>query len=192
MPTIEQQVIARRRSKAQGTAKRLAFQTLRYQVHQRLLKKQNKTSHTSSVARTEGKANTFVVNWKLSQRVDFTAFHEFLDRYNRKDWFEFRQQQFDKFFRSQIVLLGFHDDRLICYAGKSAQNVLQNLLVHPDYRGCGIGQVAIELIGPWMVRSMSNQSQGDPEGFYAKAAFRSTGVRVGRKKNMLLMIKDQA
>lgn len=56
---------------------------------------------------------------------------------------------------------------VILYNGST----LQNLYIHPEHKGQGVGRAVLEFFDPEVVRSKSNMSMGDPAGFYEKAGY---------------------
>lgn len=52
---------------------------------------------------------------------------------------------------------------------------LVNVLVHPAYRGLGIGQALVRHSGATEVRAKLDMSTGDPRPFYRGLGFRSVG-----------------
>ena len=191
MPTIKQQLVAWPRHHAKLTAKGLALAALRYQVHQRLLEKQYHTSHVSRLACGVSPSKQIRLTWQLGSLRDFEALRTFVDTYLRRDWFERAQALAAKLRRNRVPLLGFDGPMLVCWALMSAEGVLQNLLVHPDYRGLGIGAAALELLDAQIIRSKSDQSTGDPEEFYRRAGYHDSGLIAGRKKNIRIMIRPE-
>lgn len=188
MPEIEKQNVAGRGGKAKLTPKRLALLALKHQLEQRLLKKQHESFHTKSIGGPEDGVKEISIRWQVANIDNLQQLRSFIDKHLRKDWFERERVIRDKLL-SNIILLGWHESVLICWASKGPNEVLQNLLVHPDYRGFGIGQQAMDFIGAYIIRSKSDQSTGDPEAFYNKNGFESTGIITGRKKNINLMVK---
>lgn len=61
---------------------------------------------------------------------------------------------------------------IICWAVLEPDSTLIHLLVAEPYRGRGIGQKVMKLLSPKVVRSKSNQSTGNPIGFYEKLGYR--------------------
>lgn len=57
---------------------------------------------------------------------------------------------------------------------------LVNALVHPAYRGLGIGRVLVHHSGATEVRAKLDMHAGDPRPFYESLGFRGDGRRVGR------------
>lgn len=62
---------------------------------------------------------------------------------------------------------------------------LVNALVHPAYRGLGIGRALIEATGATEVRAKIDMSTGDPRGFYESLGFRA--VERNARGNIELM-----
>lgn len=189
MAKIKQQTFSGVRRKAKLTPKRLALAALQHQLDQRLLEKQRVSFHQHSIGHSDTGNKEISLSWTVAKIEQFQEVKRFLDVHLRKDWFEREQVIRDKLTHN-ICLVGYHDGSMVCWASKGPNEVLQNLMVHPDYRGFGIGQQAMEFIGASIIRSKSDQSTGDPEAFYQKNGFASTGVVTGRKKNINLMVKS--
>ena len=189
MAAIKKQLIARRRPKPKLSAKRLAFLALQDQLEQRILQEQYKSAHRlHRRADQSDHGEAISIRWARGRGEDLLALREFVDRHLRADWFEREAVLRDKLIRGHISLLGFHGEILVAWACKSLQDVLQNLLIHPAYRGAGIGQRAVALMAPQIIRSKSDQSTGDPESFYRRSGFIPSGKIAGRKRNINIMI----
>ena len=68
---------------------------------------------------------------------------------------------------------------------------LIHLLVHPDCRGHGIGKEILKKLNPQVIRSKSDQSTGDPTGFYLRNGYEITREeKVGRKENISIVLMD--
>ncbi len=66
---------------------------------------------------------------------------------------------------------------------------LVNALVHPAYRGLGIGRALVEATGASEVRAKIDMSTGDPRGFYRSLGFE--GVERNEKGNIELMRRSR-
>lgn len=121
---------------------------------------------------------------------DLAPLSFFFDTALRKDYFVRRGQL-------QEILSGPHhsvyvaeiDAVLVGVAITTAGTRLINALVHPAYRGLGIGRALVEGSGAKQVRAKIDMSTGDPRGFYAELGFRETGER-NEKGNIELMVRD--
>ncbi len=107
---------------------------------------------------------------------DFEPLSFFFDTALRKDYFMRRGQLKD-------ILNGSHhqmyvaeiDAVLVGVAITTRHCRLVNALVHPAYRGLGIGRALIEVSGTTEVRVKRDMSTGDPIDFYRSLGFESTG-----------------
>lgn len=107
---------------------------------------------------------------------DFEPLSFFFDTALRKDYFVRRGQLKD-------ILSGPHhqvyvaeiDAVLVGVAITTRNCRLVNALVHPAYRGLGIGRALIEVSGATEVRVKRDMSTGDPIDFYRSLGFNSTG-----------------
>lgn len=75
-------------------------------------------------------------------------------------------------YKTVIVLDGAE---IICWAVLAEGFILIHLLVAEPYRGRGIGRSVVKFLFPRIVRSESNQSTGNPIGFYEKLGYRLLG-----------------
>lgn len=111
-------------------------------------------------------------------RGDLTPLEFFFDALLRRDYFLRRGQ-----LREMIggahhrVWVAEIDSVLVGAAVVSAGCRLVNALVHPAYRGLGIGRALVEATGAQEVRAKLDMSDGDPRGFYESLGFESTGER---------------
>jgi GNAT superfamily N-acetyltransferase len=111
----------------------------------------------------------------------------FFDTALRKDYFLRRGQL-------QEMLAGPHHEVyaaeiervLVGVAVTTRGTRLVNVLVHPAYRGLGIGRALLEASGATEVRVKLDMSTGDPRPFYAGLGFRSAGTAEG-KHNIVWM-----
>lgn len=69
---------------------------------------------------------------------------------------------------------------------------LINVLVHPSYRGLGIGAELVQRTGAREVRAKLDMSSGDPRGFYERLGFRATGEKNGKGNIELLRKRGRA
>jgi ribosomal protein S18 acetylase RimI-like enzyme len=118
---------------------------------------------------------------------DLVPLSFFFDTVLRKDYFLRRGQladilngQYHRAFVAEIdgVLVGI----VIITRGVR----LINALVHPAYRGLGIGQALVRSSGATEVRAKIDVSSGDPRGFYKSLGFVHTN-EFNNKRNIELM-----
>jgi len=119
---------------------------------------------------------------------DQYAISKYLDKYLRKDWFETKEHLYN-FLRKETCHVAFDGDKLIGFSVTQRNGIMVRLLIIPDYRGCGIGAMMLKESNPQIIRSKTDQSTGDPSAFYRKHGFTERGPKVGRKKNVQLMVK---
>lgn len=89
------------------------------------------------------------------------------------------------------VYLAFEDCSLVGWAAKGKNDTLFYLLVAGNRRGQGIGRDLLKLLDPEFVRSKSDQSTGDPLGFYLKMNFEILSPNQGRKRNIDILKKKR-
>ena len=145
-------------------------------------------------AKANGKANAARHPADLTIRPavpgDFEPLSFFFDTALRKDYFIRRGQLKD-------ILDGRHhqmyvaeiDAILVGVAITTRHCRLVNALVHPGYRGLGIGRALIEVSGTTEVRVKRDMSSGDPIDFYRSLGFESTG-EVNAKGNIEVVKKN--
>ncbi len=86
------------------------------------------------------------------------------------------------------VWIVFDDQKLIGFAFVfKSTNSLNNLYVHPKYRGKQIGTNLIQFLKPKIVRSKVDQTTGDPSGFYKKIGYEIVAERQGKKRNLTIL-----
>jgi ribosomal protein S18 acetylase RimI-like enzyme len=105
----------------------------------------------------------------------------FFDAVLRKDYFLRRGQLADMLASPyHQVLVAEIDGILVGVAVTTRGTRLVNALVHPAYRGLGIGRALIQQSGATEVRAKTDMSSGDPRGFYAALGFRPVGRAEGK------------
>jgi N-acetylglutamate synthase-like GNAT family acetyltransferase len=122
--------------------------------------------------------------------VDLNRIRKYLDIYLRKDWFDTPKRLYS-FIDQDFCWIAEEEGKIIGFAVMTNKGVMIRLLIHPFYRGKGIGQQMMKKIRPPIIRSKTDQSTGDPTGFYEKLGYKKIGSKVGRKKNIQLMIKTE-
>jgi len=105
----------------------------------------------------------------------------FFDTVLRRDYF-LRRGQLTDMLRSPYhqVYVAEIDRVLVGVAITTRGTRLVNALVHPAYRGLGIGRALVGYSGATEVRAKRDLSSGDPRGFYAALGFESTGQTNGK------------
>jgi len=114
-------------------------------------------------------------------RSDLVPLSFFFDTALRRDYF-LRRGQLEELIRGphHQVYVAEIDDVLVGAAITTRGSRLVNALVHPAYRGLGIGRALVERTGATEVRAKLDMSTGDPRGFYRALGFVSTGRRNGK------------
>jgi len=118
---------------------------------------------------------------------DLTPLSFFFDTMLRDDYF-MRRGQLEELLsgKHHQVYVAEIDAVLVGIAVTTKRTRLVNVLVHPSYRGIGIGQALVERTGATEVRAKLDMSTGDPRAFYRRLGFRSTKQR-NDKGNIELM-----
>ncbi|MBK9127879.1 MAG: GNAT family N-acetyltransferase [Phycisphaerales bacterium] len=111
----------------------------------------------------------------------------FFDTVLRRDYFV-RRGQLGELLRSAYhqVWVAEIDCILVGVAITTRSTRLVNAIVHPAYRGLGIGQALVNASGASEVRAKLDMSSGDPRGFYERLGFKATG-ETNEKGNIELM-----
>jgi len=112
---------------------------------------------------------------------DLVPLRFFFDAMLRRDYF-LRTGQLEEMIRGphHRVLVAEIDTVLVGVAVLTAGSRLVNALVHPAYRGLGIGSELIRRSGATQVRVKTDMSAGDPSAFYQSLGFVPTGRRNAR------------
>ena len=113
---------------------------------------------------------------RLASSSDLVPLTFFFDAILRNDYFIRRGQLAD-------ILNGKHhhvyvaelDAILVGVAVTTRGSQLVNVLVHPAYRGLGIGRALVHSSGAVSVRAKLDMSTGDPREFYSSLGFEPTG-----------------
>lgn len=118
---------------------------------------------------------------------DLVPLSFFFDAVLRRDYF-MRRGQLEEIIRSRRhrVYVAEIDAVLVGAAITTRGARLINALVHPAYRGLGIGRELIRCSEATEVRAKLDMSSGDPRGFYRSLGFASTGTR-NRKGNIEIL-----
>lgn len=105
----------------------------------------------------------------------------FFDTVLRKDYFLRRGQLTDMLDSPyHQVWVAEIDAILVGVAITTCGTRLVNALVHPAYRGMGIGRALVYHTGATEVRAKLDLSTGDPRPFYEALGFQTTGKRNGK------------
>jgi ribosomal protein S18 acetylase RimI-like enzyme len=120
---------------------------------------------------------------------DFEPLSFFFDTALRRDYF-IRRGQLKEILdgRHHQMFVAEIESVLVGVAITTCGSRLVNALVHPGYRGLGIGRALVESSGATEVRAKLDMSTGDPAGFYRSLGFERTG-QVNGKGNIELMRK---
>lgn len=124
------------------------------------------------------KAPTFPSSLAIRRALpgDVEPLRFFFDALLRDDYF-LRRGQLDDMLRSPYhqVYVAEIDAVLVGVAITTRGTRLINALVHPAYRGLGIGRALVEHTGAHEVRAKLDNAAGDPRPFYAALGFHDTG-----------------
>ncbi len=121
--------------------------------------------------------NTFGTTHPVTLRpaalTDREPLQFFFDTALRKDYF-MRRGQLEDMLRGphHQVFVAEIDTVLVGVAITTRGTRLVNALIHPAYRGLGIGQALIGYTGATEVRVKLDMSTGDPRSFYAALGFK--------------------
>lgn len=126
---------------------------------------------------------------RAAQPADVETLQFFFDTALRRDYFIRRGQLADLVSdRYHNVYVAELDNVLVGVAVATRGQRLVNALVHPAYRGLGIGRALVDSSRVTEVRAKLDMSTGDPRPFYQRLGFKSTGAR-NKKGNVELMKK---
>lgn len=124
-------------------------------------------------------------------RSDRAGIGFFFDAVLRNDYFlrrgQLKEMLDGRFHQVWIVEI---DRVLVGIAVTTRGTRLVNALVHPGYRGLGIGRALVEASGATEVRAKIDMKSGDPRPFYEALGFRGTGRRNG-KGNIEVMRREK-
>lgn len=108
--------------------------------------------------------------------------------------------QHQKYILRYATLLVFDGDVLVGWAVVEPSDTLIHMLVAGNYRRKGIGRRMVQILRPKRVRSKSDQSSGNPIGFYKKLGYRVVNrvqsrsrldidsIRPSRKSNIDVLV----
>lgn len=107
---------------------------------------------------------------------DLVPLRFFCDTALRKDYFVRRGHLAEMIGGTRHrVFIAEIDGVLVGLAVVTRPGRLVNALVHPAYRGLGLGRALVEAAGPREVRVKTDMSSGDPRPFYRRLGFRFSG-----------------
>lgn len=122
-------------------------------------------------------------------RTDHEPLTFFFDTVLRHDYFLRRGQLEDMLEGTHhAVYVAEVDHVLVGVAISTAGCRLVNVLVHPAYRGLGVGSALIAATGATQVRAKLDMTAGDPRPFYEQLGFERTG-QFNEKGNIELMLR---
>ena len=124
-------------------------------------------------------------------RSDLVPLNFFFDTVLRRDYF-IRRGQLEDLVEGKYhqVYVAEIDAVLVGVAITTRGSRLVNALVHPAYRGLGIGKELVAGCGAREVRAKLDMSTGDPRGFYGRLGFVPTGSRNGKGNIEVLRLPD--
>lgn len=123
---------------------------------------------------------------------DATPLTFFFDTILRRDYFMKRGQLTDMLANTRhTIYVAELDSVLVGIAIRTSGTRLVNVLVHPAYRGLGIGGALVNASGASEVRAKLDMSTGDPTSFYLDLGFIRTG-QLNAKGNIELLRKPAA
>lgn len=139
--------------------------------------------------RAGGDCAAVALTLRRATQCDLAPLEFFFDTALRRDYFV-RRGQLAEILRGarHEVFVAEIDAVLVGVAITTRGARLVNALVHPAYRGLGIGRELVAASGAREVRAKIDMSSGDPRGFYRSLGFASTGER-NRKQNIELMAR---
>ncbi|GMU80813.1 MAG: hypothetical protein AMXMBFR47_06840 [Planctomycetota bacterium] len=119
-------------------------------------------------------------------RRDQVPLEFFFDTALRRDYFLRRGQLAEMLSGARHRVYIAEVDRVLVGVAVTTRGArLVNALVHPAYRGLGIGRALVEATGATEVRAKIDMSTGDPRGFYRTLGFEA--VERNTKGNIELM-----
>ncbi len=130
----------------------------------------------SALARAAARAaRPLELSLRRAATADLVPLQFFFDTLLRRDYFLRRGQLAEMLTgRYHQVWIAEIGTILVGLAVTTRGTRLVNVLVHPAYRGLGIGRALVAQTGADEVRVKLNMSTGDPRGFYAALGFEHT------------------
>jgi len=126
-----------------------------------------------------------------AQPTDLEPLRFFFDSVLRRDYF-IRRGHLEEMLAGahHRVLLAELDAVLVGVAILTAGTRLVNVLVHPAYRGLGVGAALVERSGAREVRAKLDMSAGDPRAFYRALGFVDTRKSNPKGNIRVLRLRD--
>jgi GNAT superfamily N-acetyltransferase len=90
--------------------------------------------------------------------------------------------QHTKYVVKYNTYLVYDKDKLIGWCVIEPSGTLIHMLIAHEYRGRGVGKMLLDLLRPRIVRSKSDQSTGNPGGFYERCGYVKTGSEQSRSR----------
>lgn len=150
-------------------------------------------SHSRAARILAAKATRARLNIRPALPGDLEPLSFFFDTALRRDYFLRRGQLADILSgRRHQAFIAEIDQVLVGIAILTRGRRLVNVLVHPGYRGLGIGAVLVARGKPREVRAKIDMSTGDPRAFYRRLGFESTGEKNAKGNIELLRKKGRA
>jgi GNAT superfamily N-acetyltransferase len=151
----------------------------------------NQDARPGRLARPCGSPATAVLALRAADSGDLLPLNFFFDAFLRRDYFVRRGQLAEMLRgRRHRVLIAEFDGVLVGVAVVTRAVRLVNVLIHPAYRGLGIGRALLRESGAHEVRAKTDMSTGDPRAFYAALGFVPTGERCGRGNIEIMRLRD--
>ena len=133
-----------------------------------------------------------MITYRPARFSDIPSITEFVDDcHTAGDFFVTPSRHF-KYLKYYSVLLAFDNNTIIGWAVKQKNGTLIHLLIHPGFRGQGIGGTMLRILNPPKVRSKSDQSTGNPIGFYLKQGYIITQLSQGKNANIDILKKAES
>jgi GNAT superfamily N-acetyltransferase len=137
-----------------------------------------RTRKRSAGKNGNGAAPPAALTVRLAGRSDLVPLSFFFDTLLRRDYFVRRGQLEDLVAGKHHQVFVAEIDAVLVGAAITTRGArLVNVLVHPAYRGLGIGKQLLSYSGVSEARAKLDMSTGDPRGFYRHLGFVSTSVR---------------
>lgn len=99
--------------------------------------------------------------------------------------------QHKKYICKYLTFLCLRSHEIIGWAVVEPFGTMIHLLVDGEYRGKGIGKSMVLILQPKFVRSKSDQSSGNPIGFYEKLGYRKVATEQSRSRLDIDVVRPQ-